>query len=86
MLGLIDMHSHLCVRNGLIEFRDGYDAMAAGAYTQTAMLNYLDQGYTTARDAGCNSLGVPKAVNNGVLPGPRISPSGPAGKDPPTDG
>jgi imidazolonepropionase-like amidohydrolase len=76
MPGLIDMHSHLCIRNGLIEFRDDYDAMAAGAYTQTAMLDYLDQGFTTARDAGCNILGIAKAVNNGILPGPRIFPSG----------
>ncbi len=76
MPGLIDMHSHLCVQNGLIAFRDGYDAMAAGAYTQTVLLEYLDQGFTTARDAGCNILGIAKAVNNGVIPGPRIFPSG----------
>ena len=29
MPGLIDMHSHLCLRNGMLEFRDGYDQMAA---------------------------------------------------------
>lgn len=75
MPGLIDMHSHLCIRNGLIEFRD-YDAMAAGAYTQTAMLDYLEQGFTTARDAGCNILGIAKAVNNQIIPGPRLFPSG----------
>ena len=54
MPGLIDMHSHLCFRNGMLEFRGDYDQMAAGAYTATAMLDYLDQGFTTARDAGCN--------------------------------
>jgi len=76
MPGLIDMHSHLCFRNGMLEFRDGYDQMAAGAYTGLAMREYLDQGFTTVRDAGCNILGVAKAVNNGVVPGPRIFPSG----------
>ncbi|MGR8920201.1 MAG: amidohydrolase family protein [Gammaproteobacteria bacterium] len=76
MPGLIDMHSHLCFRNGLVEFRDGYDTMVAGAYTQTAMQEYLDQGFTTARDAGCNILGIAKAVNNKVVPGPRLFPSG----------
>jgi imidazolonepropionase-like amidohydrolase len=76
MPGLIDMHSHLCFRNGLGEFRDSYDAMAAGAYTQTAMQEYLDQGFTSARDAGCNILGIAKAVNNKVVPGPRLYPSG----------
>jgi imidazolonepropionase-like amidohydrolase len=76
MPGLIDMHSHLCIRNGMIEFRDGYDQMAAGAYTGLAMREYLDQGFTTVRDAGCNILGIAKAVNNGIVPGPRIFPSG----------
>jgi imidazolonepropionase-like amidohydrolase len=76
MPGLIDMHSHLCFRNGLMEFRDGYDTMANGAYVQIAMQDYLDQGFTTARDAGCNLLGIAKGVNNGMLPGPRLFPSG----------
>ena len=76
MPGLIDMHSHLCLRNGMIEFRTDYDQMAAGAYTAIAMQDYLDQGFTTARDAGCNILGVAKAVNNGIVPGPRLFPSG----------
>jgi imidazolonepropionase-like amidohydrolase len=76
MPGLIDMHSHLCLRNGMLEFRTDYDQMAAGAYTAIAMQEYLDQGFTTARDAGCNILGVAKAVNNGIVPGPRIFPSG----------
>ena len=76
MPGLIDMHSHLCVGAGLTFWRDGYDQMAAGAYTGVTMLDYLDQGFTTARDAGCNILAVAKAVNNGVISGPRIFPSG----------
>lgn len=76
MPGLIDMHSHLCIRNGMLEFRDNYDQMANGAYVAVAMQDYLDQGFTTARDAGCNILGIAKAVNNGIVPGPRIYPSG----------
>jgi len=76
MPGLIDMHSHLCLGPGLTFFRDAYDQMAAGAWTANALLDYLDQGFTTARDAGCNILAVAKAVNNGLYPGPRIFPSG----------
>jgi len=67
MPGLIDMHSHLCLGPGLTFFRDGYDQTAAGAYTGVTMLDYLDQGFTTVRDAGCNILAVAKAVNNGVI-------------------
>ena len=76
MPGLIDMHSHLCLRNGMPEFRTAFDQMAAGANTAHVLLEYLDQGYTTARDAGCNVLGVAKLVNQGGIPGPRIFPSG----------
>ena len=39
-------------------------------------MDYLDQGFTTARDTGCNILSVAKAVNNGLYPGPRLFPSG----------
>ena len=74
--GLIDMHSHLCIQEGMLVGRDGYDQMAMGARTAVSMGQYLDQGFTTARDAGCNILGVAKAVNNGFVPGPRIFPSG----------
>ncbi len=76
MPGLIDMHSHMCIRNGMLEFRDNYDQMANGAYTAMVLQDYLDQGFTTARDAGCNILGIAKAVNNGIIPGPRLYPSG----------
>ena len=76
MPGLIDMHSHFCVRDGLTYFRDGYDALTVGAYVHMGMQEYLDQGFTTARDAGCNILGIAKAVNNGILTGPRLFPSG----------
>jgi imidazolonepropionase-like amidohydrolase len=74
--GLIDMHSHLCIQEGMLVGRDAYDQMAMGARTAVSMGQYLDQGFTTARDAGCNILGVAKAVNNGLVPGPRIFPSG----------
>lgn len=76
MPGLIDMHSHMCLRNGMLEFRDNYDQMANGAYTALVLQDYLDQGFTTARDAGCNILGIAKAVNNQIIPGPRLYPSG----------
>jgi imidazolonepropionase-like amidohydrolase len=76
MPGLIDMHAHLCIQNGMLAFRDDYDQMAAGANAAHALLEYLDQGFTTARDTGCNVLSVAKAVNNGLFPGPRIFPSG----------
>jgi imidazolonepropionase-like amidohydrolase len=76
MPGLIDMHSHLCIQEGMLVGRDNYDQMAMGARTAKSMIQYLDQGFTTARDVGCNVLGVAKAVNNGLIDGPRIYPAG----------
>jgi imidazolonepropionase-like amidohydrolase len=74
--GLIDMHSHFCIQEGMLVGRDGYDQMAMGARAHLSMMQYLDQGFTTARSAGCNDLGIAKAINNGLLPGPRIYPAG----------
>jgi imidazolonepropionase-like amidohydrolase len=76
MPGLIDMHSHLCMQEGMAEGKTAFDQMAMGAFTAHVMLDYLDQGFTTARDAGCNILGIAKAVNAGRVPGLRIYPSG----------
>jgi imidazolonepropionase-like amidohydrolase len=76
MPGLIDMHSHLSIMEGMLEGRDAYDQMAIGAMTGNVMRSYLDQGFTTTMDLGGNMLGVAKAVNLGRIPGPRIFPSG----------
>ncbi len=74
--GLIDMHSHLAIQEGMLAGRDGYDQMAMGARSGKDMIGYLDQGFTTARDAGGNILGLAKAVNKGLISGPRLFPSG----------
>ncbi|MGI9241406.1 MAG: amidohydrolase family protein [Verrucomicrobiales bacterium] len=76
MPGLIDMHSHLVIHEGMLDGRDNLDQMAIGAIAVEKMRDYLDQGFTTARDAGGNTLGLAKAVREGRIPGPRIYPSG----------
>nr|WP_272946004.1 amidohydrolase family protein [Vibrio mexicanus] len=67
--GLIDMHSHFCIQEGMLVGRDGYDQMAMGARAHVSMMQYLDQGFTTARDAGCNILGMAKALTMVLLKG-----------------
>jgi imidazolonepropionase-like amidohydrolase len=74
--GLIDMHSHLAIHEGMLDGRDGFDQMAIGALSQERMRSYLDQGFTTARDAGGNVLGLAKAQRLGRIPGPKIYASG----------
>ena len=76
MPGLIDMHSHLAMQEGRYEGRDNWDQMAMGAMSAHVLVDYLDQGFTTAMDLGGNMLGMAKAVNQGRIPGPRIFPSG----------
>ncbi|CAB9509420.1 amidohydrolase [Seminavis robusta] len=72
MPGLIDMHSHLCFQEGMLEGRDEYDQMSMGAMCAADCLDYLNQGFTTVRDAGGNVLGMAKAVRLGRIMGPRI--------------
>ncbi|MDF1746691.1 MAG: amidohydrolase family protein [Gimesia sp.] len=76
MPGLIDMHAHHAIHEGMLEGRNSYDQMAMGALTGQRLRDYLDQGFTTSRDAGGNVLGVAKAVRLKRIPGPRIFPSG----------
>ena len=60
--GFIDMHAHLAVQEGLTE-GNNWDQMAMGAMMGKDCLDYLLQGFTTARDAGGNVLGLAKAIN-----------------------
>jgi len=76
MPGMIDIHTHLCVQNGLAEGRDNWDQMAMGAMTAALLGDFLQQGFTTVRDLGCNTLGIAKAVRLGRINGPRVFSSG----------
>jgi imidazolonepropionase-like amidohydrolase len=76
MPGLIDMHSHLAIQEGMLTGRFDYDQMAMGARAGKDLLGYLDQGFTTARDAGGNVLGLAKAERNGLIDSPRLFPAG----------
>ena len=76
MPGLIDMHSHFAIQEGMLTGRHDYDQMAMGARAAKDMLGYLDQGFTTARDAGGNILGLAKAERNGLIDAPRLFPAG----------
>lgn len=74
MAGLIDAHIHLSLfDNDFCELhRRDYPAMhyvkALGILRDT-----LDQGFTTARDAGGADAGFRVAVERGLVPGPRLA-------------
>jgi imidazolonepropionase-like amidohydrolase len=76
MPGLIDAHWHTLLArprfSELLTVDVGYlNVLAAAEATATLM-----RGFTTVRDVGGSSFGLKRAVDEGVLPGPRIYPSG----------
>jgi imidazolonepropionase-like amidohydrolase len=75
--GLIDMHQHLTL-NGGTDGGNNWDAYVQGAHASRAAEYLLRSGFTTIRDIAGNSLGLKRAVNSGILPGPRIYSAGPA--------
>jgi imidazolonepropionase-like amidohydrolase len=76
MPGLIDMHWHtMLVRPtpaALLTGDIGHLNILAGAEATATLL----RGFTTIRDMGGPVFGLKRAIDEGVLPGPRIYPSG----------
>lgn len=75
--GLIDMHQHLML-NGGTAAGNNWDAYVQGAHASRAAEYLLRNGFTTIRDIAGNSIGIKKAINTGILPGPRVYTAGPA--------
>lgn len=76
MPGLIDAHWHAyLVANTMIDLltaHASYTQLRAGKEAGKTLL----RGFTTIRDAGGPVFGLKKAIDEGILPGPRIYPSG----------
>ncbi len=74
--GFIDSHVHIMLQLSFFdaissdEFFYAYEATRSA---QTILMN----GFTTVRDMSGNSFSLKKAIDRGVVPGPRIFPSGP---------
>jgi imidazolonepropionase-like amidohydrolase len=75
--GLIDMHQHLTL-NGGTGAGNNWDAYVQGAHASRAAEYLLRSGFTTIRDIAGNTIGLKRAINSGVLPGPRVYTAGPA--------
>jgi imidazolonepropionase-like amidohydrolase len=76
MPGLIDAHVHMMMANSpmqvVLSADPNFIALVAGrGATETLM-----RGFTSVRDAGGPSFGLKHAIDQGILPGPRIWPSG----------
>ena len=76
MPGFIDNHVHFTLPGPSIpahEVQNTYEDMVIAGVLQAEM--YLMQGFTTVRDAGGQNGGIQRAINSGLLTGPRIYPS-----------
>jgi imidazolonepropionase-like amidohydrolase len=76
MPGLIDMHWHaMLVRptpTGAMLNDFGYTTLDAGAEATDTLM----RGFTTVRDLGGPAFGLKRAIDEGIVVGPRIYPSG----------
>jgi imidazolonepropionase-like amidohydrolase len=76
MPGLIDMHWHaMLVRptpDSALTDDVGYTNLAAGAEATDTLM----RGFTTIRDLGGPVFGLKRAIDEGIVPGPRIFPCG----------
>jgi imidazolonepropionase-like amidohydrolase len=78
MPGLIDAHTHLML-NAATAAESVYEESwsYAGAKAVAAAEAMLLRGYTTVRDVGGPVGGLKRAIDEGLVSGPRIFPSGP---------
>ena len=77
MPGLIDNHVHLMLNGkGLtdIEVNQTWEDIAIGGVAMAEM--YLMEGFTTVRDMGGANAGLTRAIDAGLITGPRVYPSG----------
>jgi imidazolonepropionase-like amidohydrolase len=76
MPGLIDMHWHMMLVRptpaAALAADIGYTNLVAGAEATDTLL----RGFTTVRDLGGPTFGLKRAIDEGVVAGPRIFPSG----------
>lgn len=73
--GLIDTHTHLSIIAGLDKMRNwSWDEIGARMGARASAT--LQRGFTSVRDLGGPVMGLKRAIDLGVIDGPRIYPSG----------
>src|SRR2546426_11667713 len=72
--GLIDAHDHMASPGYALATRWGLDEPASTAHLRTArvLADTLAMGYTTVRDGGGLDAGFKTAIDQGLIPGPRL--------------
>ena len=78
MPGLIDCHVHVLASLANLGLNAVQPNVLVAIRALPIMKGMLDRGFTTVRDAGGADWGLSQAVATGLVPGPRIFPSGKA--------
>jgi len=76
MPGMIDVHSHLAIATGMPTLKGDIKADELGIRTAVVAKAFLNDGFTSVRDLGGPTFGVKHTIDEGLVPGPRIFPSG----------
>lgn len=74
--GLIDAHAHVSSED-IPWGHKNVDAFMLGFMSAKSAKNRLSRGYTTLRDMGGNVFSLARSIDEGLIDGPRIFPSGP---------
>jgi imidazolonepropionase-like amidohydrolase len=77
MPGLIDNHMHMILASSTLSQMQNGEIGAAFIRAGAEANNVLLRGFTSVRDFGGPSFGLKQTIDAGVIPGPRIWPSGP---------
>lgn len=76
MPGLIEAHGHLSLVTNPLEMANSRTWDYIGSLMGEEAERYLMRGFTTIRDAGGPVFGLKQAIDEGLINGPRIFPSG----------
>jgi imidazolonepropionase-like amidohydrolase len=77
MPGLIDIHMHEVMSASTLPQMQNGEVGAAFVRAGVEAGNILQRGFTSIRDLGGPIFGIKKTIDDGVISGPRIWPSGP---------
>lgn len=76
MPGLTDAHWHMTIAPNTLDNLEQADTGLMYANTVAEAQRTLMRGFTTVRDIAGPSFGIKSAIDSGVIPGPRVYPSG----------
>lgn len=74
--GLIDAHTHLTYEGVSFAEQRGMDVVTENLIAVNASKARLLRGFTTVRNMGGNVIPLAKAIDKGIIDGPRVYPSG----------